>query len=178
LARQRVYHINKEGFLPAFKDAFFDVFTYKNCKKAFKAAGLVPIDAQRVIDRLEVRLRTPPPVTLPETPWQSRTPSNTYEFGSQLKLIREAFVRSPTSAQEGFLKLIKGAEEMLHENVLIKARVQELKEQVAELTRRKGHKRKRIQTGGTIEFSAGALQVAENASAARTTSKKGGSRGS
>ncbi|EFQ91578.1 hypothetical protein PTT_11537, partial [Pyrenophora teres f. teres 0-1] len=53
LARQHVYHINKEGFLPAFKDAFFNVFTYENYKKAFKAAELVPINAQRVLDRLE-----------------------------------------------------------------------------------------------------------------------------
>jgi hypothetical protein len=67
---------------------------------------------------------------------------------------------------------------MLHKNVLIKARVQELKEQVAKLTRRRGRKRKQIQTGGTIEFGAGVLQVAESASAACTTSKKGGSRGS
>jgi hypothetical protein len=178
LARRRVYHINKEGFLPAFKDAFSDVFTYENCQKAFAAAGLVPLNAQRVLDRLEVRLCTPPPVALPETPWQSRTPSNPYEFGSQSKFVRESLVRSPTSAQEGFSKLVKGAEEMLHENVLIKARVRELEEQVAELTRRRGRKRKRIQTGGTIEFGAGALQVAESASAARTTSKKGGSRGS
>jgi hypothetical protein len=35
LARQRVFHINKEGFLPAFRDAFFDVFTEANCRKAF-----------------------------------------------------------------------------------------------------------------------------------------------
>jgi hypothetical protein len=33
---------------------------------------------------------------------------------------------------------------MLHENVLIKARVRELKEQVVELIRRRGRKRKRI----------------------------------
>jgi hypothetical protein len=178
LARRRVYHINKEGFLPAFKAAFLDVFTYENCQKAFEATGLVPLNAQRVIDRLEVRLRTPSPVALPETPWQSRTPSNTYEFGSQSKLVRESFVRSPTSAQEGFSKLVKGAEEMLHENVLIKARVRELEEQVAELTKRRGRKRKRIQTGGTIEFGAGALQVAKSASTARTLSKKGSSRGS
>jgi hypothetical protein len=58
LARRRVYYINKEGFLPAFKDAFLNVFTYDNCRKAFEAAGLVPIDAQRVLDRLEVCLRT------------------------------------------------------------------------------------------------------------------------
>jgi hypothetical protein len=35
LARQRVFHINKEGFLPAFRDAFFNVFTEANCRKAF-----------------------------------------------------------------------------------------------------------------------------------------------
>jgi hypothetical protein len=71
LARRRVYHINKEGFLPAFKDAFLDVFTYDNCRKAFEAAGLVPINAQRVLDRLEVCLRTPSLLPLPGTPWQS-----------------------------------------------------------------------------------------------------------
>jgi hypothetical protein len=67
---------------------------------------------------------------------------------------------------------------MLYENVLIKACVWELEEQVAELIRRRGRKRKRIQIGGTIEFGAGVLQVAESASAACMTSKKGGSRGS
>jgi hypothetical protein len=33
---------------------------------------------------------------------------------------------------------------MLYKNVLIKACVQELKEQLAEITKRKGHKRKQI----------------------------------
>ncbi|KAF1349283.1 hypothetical protein EJ07DRAFT_64727, partial [Lizonia empirigonia] len=91
LACRRVFHINKEGFLLAFKDAFFDVFTEKNCRKAFEASGLVPINAQIVLDRLEVRLRTPrpeetdcapqgPPPLLQETLWQSKTPSNTHKF--------------------------------------------------------------------------------------------------
>jgi hypothetical protein len=68
LARRCVFHINKEGFLPTFKDAFFDVFTEENCRKAFKASGIVPINAQIVLDRLEVRLRTPPAPLLLETP--------------------------------------------------------------------------------------------------------------
>jgi hypothetical protein len=58
LACRRVFYINKEGFLPAFKDAFFDVFTTENCRKAFEAAGLVPTIAQVVLDRIEVQLRT------------------------------------------------------------------------------------------------------------------------
>ncbi|KAH9876383.1 hypothetical protein J1614_003862 [Plenodomus biglobosus] len=33
--------MNKEGFLPAFKDTFFNVFTEKNCQKVFEASGLV-----------------------------------------------------------------------------------------------------------------------------------------
>jgi hypothetical protein len=94
LARRRVFYVNKEGFLPAFKDAFFDVFTEAICRKAFEASGLVPLNAQVVLDRLEVRLRTPPEPLLLETSWQSKTPSNTHEFRSQLK--------SPVTAQTGF----------------------------------------------------------------------------
>jgi hypothetical protein len=90
------------------------VFTYENCKKAFKAAGLVPLNAQRVVNRLKVRLRTPLLVALPETPWQSRTLSNTYKFRSQLRLISDAIVQSLEEAREGFSQLVKGAKRMLH----------------------------------------------------------------
>jgi hypothetical protein len=82
LARWRIFYINKEGFLPAFKDAFFNVFTTENCYKAFKASGLVPLNAQVVVDRLNLRLRTPPAPPPEDTPWQSKTPSNTLEFRS------------------------------------------------------------------------------------------------
>jgi hypothetical protein len=90
------------------------VFTEENCRKAFEASGLVPINAQVVLDRLEVRLRTPLAPLLQETPWQLKTLSNTYEFSSQSKLVREALTRSPVTAQAGFLQLIKGGELMLH----------------------------------------------------------------
>jgi len=172
LARRRVFHINKEGFLPAFRDAFFNVFTEDNCQKAFKAAGLVPLNAQVVLDRLEVRLRTPPELLLLETPWQSKTPSNTHEFGSQSKLVRESFTRSPVTAQTGFSQLVKGAELMLHQNALLAARNHELEEQLAIMTKRKSRKRKRIQQGGTIEYGTAAAQVAAEASAAPQRSKK------
>jgi hypothetical protein len=56
------------GFLPAFKNAYFDVFTTGNCRKAFKAVGLVPANAQVVLDCLEVQLRTLPEPLFLETP--------------------------------------------------------------------------------------------------------------
>jgi len=98
LARRRIFYINKEGFLPAFRDAFFNVFIIENCKKAFKALGLVPIDIAVVLNRLKVRLRTPPAPLPLEMPWQSKTPSNTLKFGSQSKLISNSFTRSPITA--------------------------------------------------------------------------------
>jgi hypothetical protein len=148
------------------------VFTEENCRKAFKALGLVPINAQVVLDRLKVRLRTPPPPLLLETPWQSKTPSNTHEFGSQSKLVRETFTRSPVTAQAGFSQLIKGGELMLHQNALQAARIHELEEQLAEITKRKSRKRKRIQQGGTMEYGTAAAQIAAEASAAPQRSKK------
>jgi hypothetical protein len=172
LARRRVFHINKEGFFPAFKNAFFNVFTEENCRKAFEASGLVPINAQVVLDCLEVQLRTPPPPLLPETLWQSKTPSNTHEFGSQSKLVRKSFTRSPVTAQAGFSQLIKGGELMLHQNALLTARIHELEEQLAVMTKRKTRKRKHIQHGGTMEYGEAAAQVAAKASPGPQRSKK------
>jgi hypothetical protein len=87
LACRRIFHINKEGFLPAFKDTFFDMSIEENCQKAFEASELVSINAQVVLDCLEVRLHTQPAPPPQELPWQSKTPSNTHEFGSQSKLV-------------------------------------------------------------------------------------------
>jgi hypothetical protein len=172
LACKRVFHINKEGFLPAFKDVFFYVFTTDNCRKAFEASGLVSLDAQVVLDCLEVGLRTPPE-PLPEAiPRQSKTLSNTLEFGSQSKLVRESFAHSPTTLQAGFVQLVKGAELMIHQHKLMAARNKELKEQMAVITKRKTRKRKRFQHGGTLEYSEAADQVAASASLPAKAPKK------
>ena len=104
--------------MPAFRDAFFDVFITENCKKAFKALRLVPIDIAVVFNCFEVQLCTPPAPLPLETPWQSKTPSNMLKFGLQLKLISDSFTRLPVTAQNGFSQLIKSTELMLHQNVL------------------------------------------------------------
>ena len=61
---------------------------------------------------------------------------------------------------------------MLHLIILISSRITELKEQLEEVTKQKSRKRKRIQQGGTIEYSEGAAQVAAEASMALQLSKK------
>lgn len=67
---------------------------------------------------------------------------------------------------------------MLHENALKTARIKELEEQLEMITQRKGRKRKRIQTGGTIEYGEALTQVAATASAGSQRAKKSRGRGS
>ena len=67
---------------------------------------------------------------------------------------------------------MKGAEVMLHQNTLLAARVSELEQQLDTITKRKARKRKRIQHGGTMEYSVGSAKVATEASTATQQSKK------
>ena len=62
LARSRVYYINKETFLLAFKAAYKKTFTLENVRAGFRGAGLVLYDLEVVLSKLDVQLRTP---TLP-----------------------------------------------------------------------------------------------------------------
>jgi hypothetical protein len=66
---------------------------------------------------------------------------------------------------------------MLHQNALLTARVYELEEQLAVITKRKSRKRKWIQQGATIEYGTAAAQVAAKASTAPQRSKKARSSG-
>ena len=61
---------------------------------------------------------------------------------------------------------------MMHGSALMGARIAELEEQLAVITKRKTRKRKRIQHGGTMEYGEASAQVATEASAASQRSKK------
>jgi hypothetical protein len=61
---------------------------------------------------------------------------------------------------------------MLHQNALQAARIYELEEQLAVITKQKSRKRKHIQHGGTMEYGEAAAQVAAEASVAAERSKK------
>ena len=58
LARSRIYYINKETFLLAFKVTFSKVFTAENVRAGFRGARLVLHNLEVVLLKLNVRLRT------------------------------------------------------------------------------------------------------------------------
>jgi hypothetical protein len=64
LARSRIYYIDKETFLLAFKAAFEKTFTPENIRVGFRGAGLAPHDPEVVLSKLDVQLRTLTPPAL------------------------------------------------------------------------------------------------------------------
>ena len=92
-------------------------------------------------------MRTPSPqLPINNAPWQSQTPSNTLELGSQSTLVKTRIQRhadsSPTSIVEAFEKVSKGAAIIAHKLVLAQQEIAELRAANEAASRRKLHKRK------------------------------------
>ena len=56
-----INHITKAEFLIAFQAAYTKVFTPNNVKARFAGAGLVPLDPERVLSKLDIKISTPSP---------------------------------------------------------------------------------------------------------------------
>ena len=78
--RDHINYITKLEFLPAFKVAFDRAFTSANICSAFRGAGLVPLQPDTVLSKLDVQLRTPTPPALTEALWEACTLSNVREL--------------------------------------------------------------------------------------------------
>ena len=59
--KAHVNYITKAEFLIAFHAAFIKVFTPENVESRFRGAGLVPLNPDKVISKLDVKLSTPSP---------------------------------------------------------------------------------------------------------------------
>ncbi|KAH7459257.1 hypothetical protein FOMA001_g20090 [Fusarium oxysporum f. sp. matthiolae] len=162
LIRCSITHISKTKFYPAFYAAFKVTMTEENIKAAFRGAGLVPLDPEHVVSKLDVQLRTPTPVeeeTGPSTPWVSKTPKTVLEAGSQseylAKRIRSHHSCSPTSVLEALKSLSKGTKAIMYEVSLLRSRVQDLERANGILSRRRRAKRTRLQKGGVMTVEEG-----------------------
>jgi hypothetical protein len=160
LMRDHINHITKLEFLPAFKAAFDQSFTSVNICSAFRGAGLVPLQPETVLSKLDVQLRTPtPPAALAEALWEARTPSNARELEAQSSLIRERVRQhkssSPASIIEAINQLKKGAKVMMLSAELMRDRIASLERANEAASTRRQRKKKRLQKQGVLTKGAG-----------------------
>lgn len=157
LMRNGQTHVTKDDFFPAFRAAFERAMTKENITGGFRGSGLIPLDPEKVISQLDLRLRTPTPQnSRPGTShsWTSKTPQNPIEATSQSILIKDRIARhqssSPTPIIRALDQLTKGSMAVMHEVALLQAQVRGLKTANEELSKRRRAKKTRLRKGGSL----------------------------
>jgi hypothetical protein len=162
LMRARITHITKTDFLPAFFAAFQAAMTEKNIKGGFRGAGLLPLDPESVLLRLDVKLRTPSPAEgVAELPnlWVPKTPNNPTEATSQTDYIKRRISHhqgsSPTSILTAIDQVAKGACGIMHKMALLQAEVEQLRASNSTLSKRRRARKTRLLQGGSMTIAEG-----------------------
>jgi hypothetical protein len=162
LIRCSITHVSKTEFFPAFYAAHEAAMTRSNIEGGFRGAGLVPLNPESVISKLDVQLRTPTPieeeVSLPG-PWVSKTPKTVLEASSQTEYLERRIRRhqssSPTSILEALKSFSKGTTAIMHQMALLKSENQILRQANETLSKRRRAKRTRLRKGGKMTVDEG-----------------------
>ena len=131
--KQGLNHITKEEFLIALKGACQTAMSENNAKGGFRGAGLLPHNPQIVLNKLDIKLRTPTPTSPPNLrdQWTSQTPQNHKDVLLQSTLIKGQIARhqssSPTPIFESVESLVKGLNGIIHNATLLQAEVKGLR---------------------------------------------------
>jgi len=149
--KAHINHITKVEFFLAFKAAHFASMTESNNRGSFRGAGLVPLNPEVVISKLDVRLRTP---TSDADPWVSQTPQNPAEAISQSEFIKNRIARhqesSPTPILTAADQLAKGTQALAHSVTQLTAEVRTLQKANEALSKRRRAKKTRVCLGGSL----------------------------
>jgi hypothetical protein len=157
LIRCSITHISKTEFFQAFYAAFKATFTESNIRGGFKGAGIAPLNSETVISKLDVQLRTPTPpeeAAQPSSPWTSKTPKTATEAQSQSEYLERRIRRHKSSSPESIIEALKSntkaTRAIMHEVILLRNEVRNLRDANEILSRRRRAKRTRLQKGGTM----------------------------
>jgi hypothetical protein len=155
--RAHINHITKVEFFLAFHAAYKRLMIKANIIGGFRGAGLIPLDPEAVISKLDIKLRTPTPTGPPSTEvdsWVSQTPHNPTEAISQSTLVTNRINRyqgsSPTPIFSAVKQLAKGVETLAHSMTLLTSENHNLRKANEALSKRRRAKRTRIYQGGTL----------------------------
>ncbi len=119
----------------------------------------MPFNPDAVLSRLNVRLRTPSPlsIALPNaTPWVSQTPQNPTDTLLQATLVKDRITRhqgsSPTPTFNATALLARGIEVLVHKVTLLSAEIRTLRLANKALSKRRRAKKTRLRQGSALSI--------------------------
>jgi hypothetical protein len=145
--------VSKLEFLCSFREAYFASMTEKNIQGGFAGAGQVPYDPERVLSKLDIKLRTPtPPNSRPSTTqsWVFQTPHNPREANTHQDSHRQPSKQLPDFNVDCCGPVGQGYMAVMHQMALLRAEVSSLRKANEALSKRRRAKRTRVQLGGSL----------------------------
>ncbi|CEO58510.1 hypothetical protein PMG11_03229 [Penicillium brasilianum] len=136
LIRQGYNHIDKIDFLMDYQHARLEAFQKPSTiQNSFAAAGLVLINAERVLSKLNISLRTPTPLgsrlSTSSSQFTPKTPRTIVQLNKQSSMLKDLLNQrsnSPPSPVGAILnRIIKGHSEALHQTALLAQEVSNLR---------------------------------------------------
>jgi hypothetical protein len=117
-------HIDKFDFLKAYPAAHLEVFTPLNIQNGFAAAGIHPLQLERVLEKLNIYILmpTPPPSRASQSTNSSwlATPYTLRQLHKQASSVKKLLNRrSESPSQIAIQQLIKGCEMAMHSAALL-----------------------------------------------------------
>ena len=151
-ARCGINHIDKLDFLAAYPHARTDAFKTTTIQNAFKATGIVPLNAEPVLSKLNILLRTPTPVTSRPSSRSSvycpETPANCKQLvkhEASTKRVLRFQNTSPSRVQKDHVKQIyKACEVFIKDNIMLREENQRLRAENYKKSRKKALPKRQI----------------------------------
>jgi DDE superfamily endonuclease len=133
--RQSIQHIDKLDFLAAYPLARVAAYKAENIRNSFVAAGLVPIQPDRVLAKLNIQLNAPTPPGSSHSSQTSdfllKTPKTTKQLDRQASSIKALLKQrsvSPSSATEAALnRVFKSCFQTMHSVEFLAKEVRDLR---------------------------------------------------
>ena len=149
-----IYAIDKREFLTFYKKAHNHAFSKANILSGFAAAGLIPLNPDRVLAKLN-KMKTPTPPSSSSSNqsfYLGKTPANLYQLNQQKMQLQELQKQSLSSiaAEQMLEKVIKGAEMAMQNSVLLQQEVHQLQASNKHQKEKKKNIRAFIQDGGSL----------------------------
>ena len=150
-----IYAIDKREFLTFYKKAHNHAFSKANILSGFAAAGLIPFNPDRVLAKLNKKMKTPTPPSSSSSNqsfYLGKTPANLYQLNQQKMQLQELQKQSLSSiaAEQMLEKVIKGAEMAMQNSVLLQQEVHQLQASNKHQKEKKKNIRAFIQDGGSL----------------------------
>jgi hypothetical protein len=130
-ARAGINHIDKLDFLAAYPHARVEAYKAETIRNSFAAAGLVPYNPDRVLEKLDIQLKTPTPPSSRGSEYSLKTPQNLKQLSQQASsikaLLKQRSLSPPYPIGAALNQLIKACELSMHTTAILTKEIHDLR---------------------------------------------------